>query len=70
MYLVLQEPSFGLYKTPVSWMCLAFDQEASITKKKKKKNLDGSNVKWVCHHDMLDSWCRICFITYIYDNDG
>ena len=36
----------------------------------KKKKLDGSNVKWVCHHDILDSWCRICFITYIYDNDG
>ena len=36
----------------------------------KKKKLDGSNVKWVYHHDMLDSWCKICFITYIYDNDG
>ena len=40
-YLVVLEPIFGLYKTLVSWMCLGFDQEASIPffeKRKEKKS--------------------------------
>ena len=55
----VKKPSFGL---ECVWLL--------IRKLLYQKKFDGSNVKWVCHHDMLDSWCRICFITYIYDNDG